>query len=305
MKKRFAILLAVIAIFMLVPTQAARADFVEDTDDTFTIIWLADTQDMAYHSYDHALQKMGKWIIDQKDLLDIRYVVQTGDMVDNGASAWQWALFDEMFLQFKGKIPYIGAAGNHEIKKNGYLEYLMRPEVRMIPRSNAYMAGKSSFCTLEVHGVKLILVAIGNNAEKESADWVHKVLSQHSDYSAIILVHDNLYQGARYSVIGKWMRDNIIKVNPNIRLVLSGNALNTSAITEEFDDNGDGTAERKVVEMMYNYQAYGEDCGQLRALQFNTREHSITVTTYSPVTEKYYKEYWFGNTATFTIDNAF
>ena len=305
MKRLIALALMALAIFVLMPPKVAHAEFSEDTEDLFTIVWLSDTQDMAYHDYNGALHKMGKWIIAQKENLDIRYVVQTGDMVDNGAAPKQWERFDEMYNEFKDDIPYISAAGNHEIKKNGYFDYYMRPEVRSIPRSNTYMRGKSSFCTLEVNGCKIIIVAIGNEVEQESAPWVNEVLRLHRDYAAILLVHDYLWQGARYGVNGKWVFENIVKTNSNVRMVLSGHVHNTSARIDLLDDDNDGVAERQVVQMMYNYQHYNTDCGQLRTLQFNTQEHSLTVTTYSPVTDKYYKEFWFGNEETFTVENAF
>lgn len=31
----------------------------ESNNKKFSIIWISDTQDMAYNSYDHALEKMG------------------------------------------------------------------------------------------------------------------------------------------------------------------------------------------------------------------------------------------------------
>lgn len=305
MKKILAILFAAIAMCVMMPMSVAKADFVEDTDDTFTILWLADTQDITYGGYGHAMQKMGKWIVEQQEALDIRYIVQTGDMVENGASPRHWANFDEMYSQFKDTIPYIGAAGNHEVKKNGYLEYLMRPEVLNMPRESVYMDGKCSFCTLEVNDCKFIIVAIGYGVEQESASWVSQVLEQHADYSAILLVHDYLTHDQRYGITGKWLYENVVVPNPNVRIVLSGHVSGTSARSDAIDDNGDGEPDRTVAQMMYDYQNSGDDNGQMRVMQFNTNDHSITVTTYSPITHKYYKDYWFGNQVTFTIENAF
>ncbi|MEN6634921.1 MAG: metallophosphoesterase [Clostridiaceae bacterium] len=305
MKKVLASILITMTLILFVPASKARAEFTEDTDDTFAIVWLSDTQDMSFRKYGGAMAKMGKWIAENRERLDMRYVVQTGDAVENGAAPKQWQEFETMYNQFKNDIPYIGVAGNHEVKKNGYLEYLTQPEVLAIPVSQRFRGGESSYTTLEADGCKLIIVGIGYGVEKESAPWVEQVLQEHADYTALLLIHDNLTHSQKFGITGKWVFENLVSKCPNIRLVLSGHVCDTSARQDPIDDNGDGKPDRVVTQMMYDYQHYKEKCGQLRILQFNTKTHSITVTTYSPVTNRYYRDYWFGNQSTFTLDHAF
>ena len=85
--------------------------------DTFSIIWISDTQDMAYNGYDHALQKMGSWIMANKLRLDIRYIVQTGDAVDNGASMRQWDNFDELYNQFRQNSSSVNLSAGFRMRK--------------------------------------------------------------------------------------------------------------------------------------------------------------------------------------------
>ena len=302
--KRFLSLLTIFALLCLLPYPHSQAKL-DDECVPFTIVWLADTQDMAYHKYGHALQKMGKWIMDNQRAMNIRYIVQTGDAVDNGASDWQWGVFDEMYLQFRGKIPYISAAGNHDVKKNGYLEYLQRDQVKDIPKENRFHDGESAYNTLEISGVKLIFVAIGYGVEKASIDWANEVLKQHRDYTAILLFHDYLQTRGRFGVTGKAMFHELVEPYPNVRLVLCGHVSGVSSRIDEFDDNKDGTPDRTVTQLMYDYQNVGDRCGQLRTLEFNPKDHSISVTTYSPVTNRYYRDYMFKDKVTFTLNDAF
>ncbi len=302
--KRFLLLLTVFALLCVLPYSASRAKE-DDNPGSFTIIWLADTQDMAFHKYGHALQKMGKWIVDNQKTMNIRYIVQTGDAVDNGASDRQWREFDEMYLQFRGKIPYLSAAGNHEVKKHGYLEYLQRVQVKDVPEENRFRDGESTYSTLEISGAKLIFVAIGYGVEKESVDWVNEVLRQHRDYTAILLIHDYLQTGGRFGITGKAMFHALVEPNPNVRLVLCGHVNGVSSRIDEIDDNKDGTPDRTVAQLMYDYQNANDKCGQLRTMVFNPKDHSITVTTYSPVTKRYYRDYMLGDKVTFTLKNAF
>lgn len=305
MKKFVVIMLILMIMAIFVPLESSLA---EDDGDIFTIVWLSDTQEMSWHSYDHAMQKMGQWISDQKEILNIRYVVQTGDAVENGATQRYWDEFDLMLDTFKDKIPYIGAAGNHEIK-NGYQDYLNRPEIRTIPRGNAYVRGKAAYCTLEVNGCKFVIIAVGSGVEEESTDWVNSVLKLHKEYTAILLYHDYMQTNGRFSVNGKSMYRQVVVPNPNVRLVLCGHVcegdFSVSSRVDPVDDNSDGTMDRNVYQMMYNYQRSGVDCGQLRTLQFNMKDRSIMVTTYSPVTERYYRDWMNGSQTTFVLKDAF
>lgn len=305
MKKIKILILTTLALFALLLVRPALAEFIKDTDDTFTIVWLSDTQDMAYHGYNNAMHKMGEWIISQKDTLDIRYVVQSGDMVDNGAAIKQWGRFDAMYNAFKEEIPYISTAGNHEIKKNGYLEYSMRPEVLAIPESNRYLAAQALFQTFESNGTKFIILGIGYEPEASTIPWVNGVLSAHPEHVAILLIHDYLQNGGKYRINGKEMFEQVVLPNPNVRMVLCGHVKGVSSRFDDIDDDGDGTPDRVVAQLMYNYQHFEDKCGQLRIMQFNTVDRSITITTYSPVTDRFYRDYMFGDKSTFIIENAF
>lgn len=284
------------------PTSNGSGD---EAGDSFTIVWVSDTQDMAYFGYGHPLGMMGEWIAENQKPLNIRYVVQTGDAVDNGASPWQWDRFDELYRQIDGKIPYISAAGNHEVKKNGYLEYLARPEVMRMPPEHVFEKGKASYSTFDVNERKFVIVAVGYGIEQDAVPWVNDVLRQHKDATALLLFHDYMQSEGRFSKNGKAMFEQIVKPNPNVRLVLCGHVCGVSSRIDPIDDNHDGVIDRTVTQMMYNYQHFKADCGQLRTLTFHLNDRSIDVTTYSPFTERYYRDYMFGDQYTFTLKDGF
>jgi len=60
---------------------------------------------MSYYNYPGALEKMGQWIADEKNSRNIRYVVQTGDAVDEGWIPKQWKNFDQLYNGFKYILP--------------------------------------------------------------------------------------------------------------------------------------------------------------------------------------------------------
>ncbi|MEZ4508784.1 MAG: hypothetical protein R2881_03800 [Eubacteriales bacterium] len=106
MKTRFSQYFIVILFIVALFPVKALAHEAEQTDDGdfFTIVWVSDTQDMAYRNRRDVLEKMGQWIMRNRDPLRIRYVVQTGDAVDNGASPWQWEAYDFLLRPFRGRF---------------------------------------------------------------------------------------------------------------------------------------------------------------------------------------------------------
>jgi predicted MPP superfamily phosphohydrolase len=272
----------------------------------FSIVWLSDTQSITYYNYPHAMEDMGRWIAEQRVPENILYVVQTGDMVDNGFVPRQWDIFDECYNQFKDDIPYFAIAGNHDIgvKLQDYSAYLARPNVSSIPRRNSFERGRAVYATFEAGGTKFLLLGAGWESEEMSVDWMNQVLKEHSDSVAILLFHSYILMDGSYTNKGKMLFEKVVKPNPNVRLVLCGHVSVSGARFEELDDNGDGVNDRKVTAMLYNYQDFMENCGQLRLLTFDPVTRSIDVMTYSPFTGRYFWDDYF-KTVEFTLEDAF
>ena len=69
---------------------------------------------------------------------------------------------------------------------------------------------------------------------------------------------------------------------------LSGHYHEAQTLVDEIDDNGDGTADRKVYQLLADYQA-GPEGGQgyMRLLHFDQDQDRIIVNTYSPYMNDY------------------
>ncbi len=87
-------------------------------------------------------------------------------------------------------------------------------------------------------------------------------------------------------------------------MILCGHLKGSALRTEWYDDDGDGIPDRDVNILQFNFQDKYKDAGQLRILSFDPLSSSVTVTTYSPVTGRYYRD---GTThqTSFTLENAF
>ena len=272
----------------------------------FSIAWISDTQSMTYCNYTDALESMGRWIADEKDERNILYVVQTGDAVENGFSDWQWKNYDACYNQFKELLPYIAVAGNHEIgmKRHSYVGYLSRRNVSEIPRRNSFERGRAVYATMRAGGIDFLILGAGWESELMSVEWMNEILREHPDSVAILLFHGYIQTNGTYTVVGKKMFEQVVKPNPNVKLVLCGHVLGTAVRFEDVDDNGDGAADRRVTALMYNYQHAGQDCGQLRLLTFDPMERSLRVLTYSPYLKRYYRDYTYSS-SDFLLENVF
>jgi hypothetical protein len=272
----------------------------------FSVVWLADTQTMSYYNYPGALTKMGQWIADQKESRNIRYVVQTGDAVDEGWIPKQWKSFDQLYDGFKDILPYFPIAGNHDvgIKWHGYGPYLARPYVRSIPRYNSFEGGRASFATFSAGGTDFLLLGAGWESELDAAGWMNDVLNRYPDRVAILLFHGYINADGTFTNMGQQMFDQVVSKHPNVRLVLCGHVRGTGYRADDVDDTGDGKPDRRVNTMIYNYQHYDQNCGQLRVLTFDPVTRSIEVMTYSPVSDYFFRDDYF-KAETFTLENAF
>ena len=155
-----------------------------------------------------------------------------------------------------------------------------------------------------IETILFLLLGAGWESEELAANWMNEVLRAHPDSVAILLFHGYLQGSGGFTVPGKQMFEQVVRKNPNVRLVLCGHVNGTDVRYDELDDDGDGVPDRRVTAMMYNFQSAGQDCGQLRLLTFNPADRSMTVLTYSPFTKRRYPDYHFSK-AEFTIDHAF
>lgn len=273
----------------------------------FSIVWIADTQTIAYHGDNDVFEAMGKWIVKQKEPINIQYIVQTGDLVDNGYSPKQWANFEVMSREFFGKIPYLPVAGNHDlgVKWEKYAAYLQIPYVKAIPVERKFKHGQAVFAEFHAGGQDFLIVGAGWNADVSSVVWINNVLKTHPNHIAILLFHSYINAKGELSHQGLPLRNLIVAKNPNVRLVLSGHLRGNGYLQDLFDDDADGIAERSVNAMLYNYQGYAHaNSGQIRVLTFDPQTRTIHVVTYSPYSDRYYKDDYFDR-AEFDLEAAF
>ncbi|HRU00384.1 MAG TPA: metallophosphoesterase, partial [Victivallales bacterium] len=98
--------------------------FSENEENFFTLIVLPDTQNyVKYEGNDKKFLKQCKWIVENKENLNIRFVLHEGDITDDN-SPEQWEKAKNCMSILDGKIPYALCVGNHDISKNSKLSLI-------------------------------------------------------------------------------------------------------------------------------------------------------------------------------------
>ena len=260
----------------------------------YSFVWMSDTQ---YYSasYPHIYKKMTDWVNENQTKMNIKYVFHTGDLVDTAEDANQWNNANQAMKTLDmGKVPYGVLAGNHDVghKTGDYTEfYKYFGENRFTSQDNygeSYKNNRGHYDLVSANGNDFIMVYMGWGVNDEDITWMNKVLAEHPDRMAILSFHEYMLVSGSRSPIGNKIFEKVVVPNKNVIATLSGHYHDSETLISDIDDNGDGTADRKVYQMLADYQG-GPEGGQgfMRLLQVNPAENRIYVKTYSPYLDQY------------------
>ncbi|WP_203363333.1 S-layer homology domain-containing protein [Bacillus sp. REN10] len=264
------------------------------TQFDYSFIWMSDTQYYS-ESYPHIFKKMTEWTVAQKEAMNIKYAFHTGDLVDEADQEYQWKNADESMRYLDtGNVPYGVLAGNHDVghKTGDYNEYgKYFGEARFKDKDyygESYKNNRGHYDLISSNGNDFIMLYMGWGVNDEDIAWMNKVLAKYPERKAILNFHEYLLVSGNRSPIGDKVYNEVVLPNKNIIAVLSGHYHDSETLVDEIDDNKDGKPDRKVYQMLADYQG-GPEGGQgfLRIMQVNPVENKIYMKTYSPYLDKF------------------
>ena len=257
----------------------------------YSFVWLTDTQ-YYMSDYPHICNEMTRWIANSVEPLNIKYVFMTGDFVEDRTNEqWDRAVFAMKALD--ESVPWFCIAGNHDVGTSApdYGDYLSRfgeDHVQSLGTdSGYYKKGVGRYDLFSFGGRDYLFLGLGfKAADDDGLRWMKSVLEEYPEHCAILMFHEYIATDGTLLPAGKRVQSEIVAKYPNVKLVLCGHRYASRAIIDEFDDDGDGSPERKVYQIMGNYQAVGNGGqGYLRILKvFADR---IEMEAYSPYLEDY------------------
>ncbi|MBP1966416.1 S-layer homology domain-containing protein [Paenibacillus aceris] len=273
---------------------AVTQDQAAGSDYDFSFVWMSDTQYYS-KSYPYIYQKIVKWISDHKEDNKIKYVIHTGDIVDNADQEYQWIEADkDMKVLETAGIPYGVLAGNHDVghQDNDYSYYSKwfgEDRFKSQPTyGESYDNNRGHYDLVSSNGNDFIVVYMGWGYGDKEIDWINEVLKKYPNRKAILNFHEFMLVSNNRAPMAEKVFERVIKPNKNVIAALSGHYHDAELKVDPIDDNGDGVPDRNVYQMLADYQGAPEGgLGYIRLMQFDLAHGKINMKTYSPHLDDY------------------
>ncbi len=288
-----------------------------DADGIFSLAVYPDTQTEVTNPSDRRLDDRNRYVLEQRKAKDIRYVLHSGDMV-NWDTAHEGAPNDHrqydnasraMKVLESAGLKWAGAIGNHDTWAVGPTGGDKRPgvnvktAVRDTKTYNKYFgtrhfsdvagtfeSGKidNSYRVFSAVGKKWLVLSLELWPRAEAVNWAKKVVTSNKDKNVILVTHAYLggggdisgYNGGYGATSPKYVFDQVIKPNANVKVVVSGHI---GTYTQRQDTTDKGT---KVVSYLQCFHS-GND-NPVRFVEIDVKKGTATTSVYGPKQKKTY-----------------
>ncbi|GAQ16951.1 metallophosphoesterase [Oceanobacillus picturae] len=260
----------------------------------YTFVWLSDTQFYSEVFPDLYETQVG-WVQENKDTMDIEYVFHTGDIVNTYNQMYQWEFADQfMGVLENASVPYGVLAGNHDVELpnmgyDNYSQYFGEDRFQDQPYyGDSYQNNRGHYDLISSHGNDFIMLYMGWQPDDEGIAWMNEVLAEYPDRIAILNFHQYLNAAGNRTAIADQLFEEVVVPNENVKLVLGGHYHGSEVLVDTIDDDGDGIEDRKVHQLLGNFQdaERGGD-GYMNIMNFDTENNLIYINTYSTDLDSY------------------
>ncbi len=274
----------------------------------FTLIGIPDTQYYTNNvNNNQYFYDQTNWIVANKDALNIAFVSQFGDCVQNGDtydSEWQvvntaWSIVENpVTTGLVDGMAYGLNVGNHDqtpigggssastSKFNQYFG-VSRFQGREYYGGHYGSDNDNHYDLFSAGGMDFIVLNFeyDTTPEQDVLDWADSLLGTYSNRRAIVTTHylietDNSSTPNAFGAQGQIIYDSL-KDNPNLFLMLCGHNHGEGRRSDIFNGNIINT-------LLADYQDYPNGGnGFLRIMEFRPSENKIYVSTYSPSLDQF------------------
>lgn len=174
----------------------------------FSVFWITDTQFLSEKN-PAIYSSMTNWIVDNWNTYNGKFVIHTGDIVQDGNVMAEWQNADQaMSVLLMNDIPYTWCAGNHDDLVGGQSTSgwsgntwtssfnpasvsLQMNQLPGIAWAGDYHEGMNTAATFSVGGLNFLVVNIEWNAQEDVLQWVENILDNptYANYYTIIAPH--------------------------------------------------------------------------------------------------------------------
>jgi len=279
----------------------------------FTVATIPDTQNYTNSAPTNAYPgQQTQWILDNRVARNIAFVTHLGDVVSLstqwGVSSRGENISDAMAL-LDGVIPYNVNQGNHDSDTSdaesdtpAYIcpctNWLaLFDESRYTGITGSGIGGQHSgrtslWHTFTASGITWLIFSLEFEhfyAPNGTYAWAQGVIDANPGLPVIVTTHAYLQWGGRNTTWGTALWDGLIKLNPEIVMVINGHHVEPIAgVTSEFHQVSLNNAGLPVVEILANYQQVeNSGVGWLQVIEFDMYANLVNVQTYTPVADEF------------------
>lgn len=284
----------------------------------WTLIVLPDTQYLAA-SYPEIFEEQTRWIVEQKEALNIQLVVHVGDIVDDNMDG-QWAAAHAALTRLDGVVPYVLAPGNHDLGPGGSAAdrstlmnaYFPLEKFAVLPSyGGAFEADRveNTYHLVPTPTGPWLVLALEFGPRDPVVAWAREVVRAYPEMPCLVVTHaylysdDTRYDWARYGAAQLWspytygvasdpegvndaeeMFQGFIADSSNVRLVVSGHVLN-DGVGQLTSERADGEVVHQLL-ANFQFETLG-GAGFLRVMTFSADGRRVDVRTYSPYLDEH------------------
>lgn len=259
----------------------------------YCLAWITDTQ-IYSESYPEIYQNMTRWIANQQEAQNIKAVIHTGDITNDGSDNRQWKNATAAMAVLEDRLPCAILAGNHDVQfyRRDFTAYRQAFDTYGNGTfSGAILRdgrGQAMALLLDGESWNYVILALCWEPDDAALNWGNTILQQYADRIAIVATHDYMRTDLTLSGNGETIFSRLVEPNPNVRLVLCGHNHTAGMIATEIGSDQDGTEKRTVYQLIADYQAEAKGgSGFLRLLTIDEAAKTLTVKTYSPYLGQY------------------
>lgn len=275
--------------------------------DYFTLAVIPDTQRETWTDSDTRFRNRSQWLVDNASSLNIKFVTHVGDVVDWGHVApAQFRRAKEALSPLDGRIPYSLTIGNHDTAavceggaacpgtpariavRNTTSFNRAFSKKDFVNLKGVFESGKvdNTFSTFTALDREWLVLNLELWPRQSVIDWAKNVVGRHRDYNVIVATHSYMEadgtistsRGGYGSTSPRHLFDALIKVYPNIKMVVSGH-VGTAASRVDVGDRGN-----RILSLLQCY--HSETTNPLRLIRIDVANGTVTDWVYAPYTNE-------------------
>lgn len=272
-------------------------------DYAYSMAIVGDTQFVTDY-YPDKLACIYDWIIANKNIKNIRFVVGLGDITNlilepgDVRKYNEWKVAVKQLKKMNGVIPYSLIRGNHD-SIDTYNMFVTQADFGENVTGAMDNTMRNTYYKFSVGNIKYLIIGLDYEASDEMLAWAANVIESNPDHNVIVTTHVYLQEsGIRYKQaytgdkIGtkndaEAIWDKLISKHENIVMVLCGHSPSDWVVVRNsVGDNGN-----YVKEILIDPQNIDRDqgaSGMVCMFYFSEDGSNIQVEYYSTVKDRYY-----------------